>query len=96
MAQLAFGIEHRNDDIQSNPDEVARDGLFWGFSQIRVPSETYRSQRFCRGPVTSNCRQTTLERVDCELAGRLTDHDYYGENETASAKSAIDHPSLSL
>jgi hypothetical protein len=31
MAQLAIGFEHRIDDIQSNPDDVARDGLFWGF-----------------------------------------------------------------
>ena len=31
MAQLAVGLEYRNDDIQSNPDAVARDGLFWGF-----------------------------------------------------------------
>ena len=31
MAQLAIGFEHRIDDIQSNPDEVAAEGLFWGF-----------------------------------------------------------------
>ena len=29
MAKMAIGYEYRNDDIQSNPDAVARDGLFW-------------------------------------------------------------------
>ena len=31
MAQLAIGVEHRNDDIDSRPDNVARDGLLWGY-----------------------------------------------------------------
>ena len=34
MAQLAVGVEHRNDDIDSRPDAVARDGLLWGSLQI--------------------------------------------------------------
>ena len=33
--KAAVGVEYRNDDIQSNPDAVARDGCFGAFSLTR-------------------------------------------------------------
>ena len=85
---MAIGYEYRNDDIQSNPDAVARDGLFWGF---------FSEDKGAFGDVTLNevfgeielplrADMPLLKELTVNLSGRLTDHDYYGENDTASVK----------
>ena len=87
MAQLAVGFEHRNDDIQSNPDAVARDGLFWGFfSDKGAFGDVDISEVFAEVQLPLRADMALLKELTVNLSGRLTDHEYYGENETASVK----------
>ena len=87
MAQLAIGFEHRNDDIQSNPDNVARDGLLWGYFADRgAVGDVDISEVFAEAQFPLIADQPLLKELTVNLAGRLTDHEYYGDNETYSAK----------
>ena len=87
MAQLAVGIEHRNDDIQSNPDAVARDGLFWGFFADKGAfGDVDISEVFAEVQLPLIADKALLKELTVNMSGRLTDHEYYGENETASVK----------
>ncbi|MDB2691278.1 TonB-dependent receptor [Luminiphilus sp.] len=87
MAQLAVGVEYRNDDIQSNPDAVARDGLFWGYFKDRgAVGDVSISELFAEVQLPLIADKPLLKELTANLAGRLTDHEYYGKNETYSAK----------
>ena len=87
MAQLAIGFEHRIDDIQSNPDDVARDGLFWGFfSDKGAFGEVDISEVFAEVQLPLIADKPLLKELTMNLSGRITDHEFYGENETASVK----------
>ncbi len=87
MAQLAVGVEYRNDDIQSNPDAVARDGLFWGFFADKGAfGDVSLTEVFAEVQLPLIADKPMLKELTVNLAGRLTDHEYYGENDTASVK----------
>ena len=87
MAQLAVGFEHRIDDIQSNPDDVARDGLLWGFfSDKGAFGEVDISEMFAEVQLPLKADMALLKELTVNMSGRLTDHEFYGENETASVK----------
>ena len=87
MAQLALGVEYRNDDIQSNPNAVARDGLFWGYFKDRgAEGDVTLQEVFAEVQLPLIADQPLLKELTINLAGRLTDHEYYGQNETYSAK----------
>jgi iron complex outermembrane receptor protein len=87
MAQLAVGVEYRNDDIQSNPDAVARDGLFWGFFADKGAfGDVSLTEVFAEVQLPLIADKPLLKELTVNLAGRLTDHEYYGENDTASVK----------
>jgi iron complex outermembrane recepter protein len=87
MAQLAVGLEYRNDDIQSNPNAVARDGLFWGYFKDRgAQGDVTLKEVFAEVQLPIIADKPLLKELTVNLAGRLTDHEYYGENETYSAK----------
>ena len=87
MAQLAVGLEYRNDDIQSNPDEVARDGLFWGFFADKGAfGDVSIKEAFAEVQLPLRADLPLLKELTVNLAGRLTDHEYYGNNDTASVK----------
>ena len=87
MAKMAIGYEYRNDDIQSNPDAVARDGLFWGFfSDKGAFGDVSLNEIFGEIELPLRADMPLLKELTLNVSGRLTDHDYYGENETASVK----------
>jgi iron complex outermembrane receptor protein len=87
MAKMAIGYEYRNDDIQSNPDAVARDGLFWGFfSDKGAFGDVSLNEVFGEIELPLRADMPLLKELTINLSGRLTDHDYYGENDTASVK----------
>ena len=65
MAQLAIGFEHRIDDIQSNPDEVAAEGLFWGFfSDKGAFGEVDISEVFAELQLPLQVQQAVNQRAD--------------------------------
>ena len=87
MAQLAVGLEYRNDDIQSNPDAVARDGLFWGFFADKGAfGDVSIKEAFAEVQLPLRADLPLLKELTVNLAGRLTDHEFYGNNDTASVK----------
>ena len=87
MAKMAIGYEYRNDDIQSNPDAVARDGLFWGFfSDKGAFGDVSLNEVFGEIELPLRADMPLLKELTLNVSGRLTDHDYYGENDTASVK----------
>ena len=87
MAKMAIGVEHRIDDINSKPDAVARDGLFWGFfSDKGAVGDVSLSELFAEVELPLIADKPLLKSLTLNLAGRLTDHEYYGQNDTASAK----------
>lgn len=84
---LLLGAQLRKDDIDSQPDDIARDGLFFGFfadggaQGDRVTKEVYAETFIPLGTGAPLWREFNVE-----LAGRLTDDEFYGTNETYSAK----------
>jgi len=85
---LLLGAQYREDTLDSRPDAIARDGLFFGFfsdgggSGSRDTKELYGEAFIPLGQGI-----TGLKELNVELAGRLTDDEFYGTNETYSVKA---------
>ena len=85
---LLMGYQFRNDEINSQPNAVASQGLFFGFSSdlgafgSRDVNELYAETFIPLGTGALGFRELNLE-----LAGRLTDDEFYGTNETYSIKA---------
>ncbi len=84
-----IGAEFRRDEIESNPDNIARDGLFFGFFADggavgeRDTQEVYGELEI---PVFANAK--FAKELTVNLSGRYTDDEFYGGNETYSAKAS--------
>ena len=84
---LLVGAQYREDTLDSQPDNIAADGLFFGFfsdggaAGSRTTKELY-SEMF----IPLGLGVTGMKELNVELAGRLTDDEFYGTNETFSAK----------
>ena len=84
---LGLGAEIRFDDISSNPDAVAAEGLFWGFfSDKGAQGDRQVNELFAEIeiPVLANVPLAT--ELNVNLSGRITDDEYYGTNTTESVK----------
>ena len=83
------GIEVRRDWLDSIPNEVARDGLFFGYSSDegaageKTTNELFGEIEF---PLIGN--EKFAEEVTINLSGRVTNDEYYGSDETHAAKVA--------
>ena len=84
---LGLGVEMRIDEIDSIPDAVAAEGLFWGFFADkgavgdRDVKEIFAEIEI---PVLANLPLAT--ELNVNLSGRITDDEYYGTNTTESVK----------
>ncbi len=82
-----FGLEFREDEINSIPDDVARDGLFFGFFSdggavgSKTTQEAYGEIEL---PLFAN--QPGITEMNLNLSGRLTKDEFYGSEGTYSAK----------
>jgi len=82
-----IGFDYRDDEINSVPDAVARDGLFFGFFSdggavgSKVTTEFYGEIEI---PLLAN--QPFAEQLDLNLSARNTDDEFYGNEWTYSAK----------
>lgn len=82
-----IGGEYRNDTLTSIPDFVASNGLFWGFfadSGATGGKDTWEAFGELDIPLLSGVRFAEDLRIN--LAGRITDDEFYGTNETYSIK----------
>ena len=78
------GIEYRVDDIQSIPDNVARDGLFFGFfSDGGAVGDKYTREAFGEVELPLLLATTPLS---INLSARWTDDEFYGGAWTGAAK----------
>ena len=86
-AKLVLGGEYRKDKLNSQPDFVASNGLFFGFfaDQGAVGSkDTYEVFGELDLPLLAGV--PAAESLDLNLSGRATHDEFYGWNETYSIK----------
>jgi iron complex outermembrane receptor protein len=82
-----FGFEWRRDTLDSGTDTVAAQGRAAGFFADRRSTGSVDLMEYYGElaiPLISGRR--FAEDISVELAGRLTDHEFYGSNSTYSAK----------
>lgn len=87
MASAAFGIEYRQDDIDSRPDDVAEDGLFFGFFSdggATGSKDLYEAFGEIEIPVVAN--KPGIYELTTNLSARWTEEQYYGAAWTYSGK----------
>ncbi|MDE0038317.1 MAG: TonB-dependent receptor [Gammaproteobacteria bacterium] len=84
-----FGLEHREDEIKSIPDHVARDGLFWGFFSDggAVGSKTIQ-EAFGEVEMPILAGQIAASELTLNVSARWTKDEYGGSAWTGSGKIA--------
>ena len=84
-AGIVLGAEYRRDEINSQPDIVASNGLFWGFfSDLGAKGSKETKEVFGELDLPLLAGLPLIEELDVKLAGRITDDEYYGTNRTWS------------
>jgi len=86
-AKMVLGAEYRNDTLNSQPDLVASEGLFFGFfadQGAQGSKNIYEVFGEIDLPLMSG--QTLVEDLRVNVSGRLTEDEFYGTNGTYSAK----------
>ena len=87
--EVAFGLgaEVRFDDISSDPDAVAAEGLFWGFfSDKGAQGDRQVNEIFAEIEIPILANMPLATELNLNLSGRITDDEYYGTNTTESVK----------
>lgn len=82
-----FGVEWRKDRINSKPDTVASNGLFFGFfaDEGAVGSKWIR-EAFAELDIPLEADKPWVEELILNMSGRLTDEEIYGTAGTFSLK----------
>ncbi len=84
---FGFGFEVRNDRIDSIPDAVARDGLFFGFfSDGGAVGEKWQNEFFAEVEIPLLAGVQAAEELSLNMSARYTDDEFYGGNWTESFK----------
>jgi iron complex outermembrane receptor protein len=82
-----FGYEWRRDSLDSGTDTVASQGRAAGFfADRRSVGAVSLSEYYGELAIPLVNGRRFMEDISLELAGRLTDHELYGQNSTYSAK----------
>jgi len=82
----SLGAEYRIDDLNSQPDDVARDGLFFGFfSDGGAVGKKVTREIFAELNIPIVADKPFFRQLDTHVSGRLTDDEFYGTNYTYSA-----------
>jgi iron complex outermembrane receptor protein len=82
-----IGIELRRDKINSQPDDIARDGLFFGFFQDGGASGSKDTKEaFAEIEVPLLADVTGFKELTVNVSGRLTKDEFFSSNTTYSAK----------
>ncbi|MFQ6006075.1 MAG: TonB-dependent receptor, partial [Woeseia sp.] len=81
------GFEYRDDEITSIPDEVARDGLFFGFfSDLGAVGEKFTREYYAELEFPLLANVAAAKELDFNISGRHTTDEFYGSDTTYSAK----------
>lgn len=83
-----FGGEWRKDKIATTPNTVASDGLFFGFfsDQGAQGSKAIR-ELYGEISIPLMAAKPFVEELNVDIAGRMTDEEFYGTNYTYSIKA---------
>ncbi len=82
-----FGLEWREDSIDSRPDFVASNGLILNlFSDAGAVGSKWIREAFAEVDVPLVAGETLVEELSVNLSGRLTDEEFYGTAGTFSLK----------
>lgn len=86
-AAAGIGFEYRKDEINSIPDAVARDGLFFGFfSDGGAVGEKTTKEAFGEIELPLLANLPAVEELTVNLSTRWTDDEFYGSAWTESYK----------
>ncbi len=81
------GAEYRDDKIDSTPNFVASNGLFFGFfNDSGAVGSARLIEGFAEVSIPLQADKPWVEQLDLDLAGRVTNHEFYGTNFTYSIK----------
>nr|WP_298925904.1 TonB-dependent receptor [uncultured Erythrobacter sp.] len=81
------GVEYREDKIDSRPDNVASNGLFFGFfSDSGAVGSRALWEAFGEVDVPLIAGEKLVEELTVNFSGRITDDEFYGTNGTYSIK----------
>ena len=84
-----IGFEYRVDDLESIPDEVAREGLFFGFfADGGAVGDKYTKEFFGELEIPVIAGQPAAEELVFNISARFTDDEFYGGAWTHSYKMA--------
>ncbi|MBA4764016.1 MAG: TonB-dependent receptor [Erythrobacter sp.] len=86
-AKAVIGAEYRNDTLNSQPDVVASEGLFFGFfadQGAQGSKNIYEAFGELDLPLMSG--RTLVDDLRVNLSGRVTEDEFYGTNFTYSLK----------
>ncbi|MDX1291981.1 MAG: TonB-dependent receptor, partial [Hyphomonas sp.] len=86
-SSAALGFEYRQDTLDSRPDDVAADGLFFGFFNDEGASgskDLYEAFAEVELPLVAN--KPGIYELTTNLSGRWTEEQYYGAAWTYSGK----------
>ncbi|MEX2962441.1 TonB-dependent receptor [Microbulbifer sp. TYP-18] len=86
---LGLGLEHRNDRIKSLPDDIARDGLFFGFfSDGGATGNKDTSEAYVEIEVPVLAGRFLAEELKTNVSARYTKDELYGGAWTNTTKLA--------
>lgn len=73
------GLEYRTDKIESTPDDIARDGLFFGFfSDGGAQGERWTKEAFAEIDIPLIADQPLFKQWDVNISGRVVEDEFYG------------------
>lgn len=83
-----LGMEYRTDKIESIPDDIARDGLFFGFfSDGGAQGERWTKEAFAEIDIPLIADQPLFKQWDLNVSGRVVEDEFYGLAGTYSVKT---------
>jgi len=85
---VVVGAEWREDSIDSQPDAVAGQGLLFGFfADQGAKGSKWIRELYGEVSMPLIAGETLVEELNLDIAGRLTDEEFYGTNGTYSIKA---------
>jgi len=83
-----FGVEWRQDRIDSQPNFVASNGLFFGFFSDRgAVGKKWIREAFGELDIPLEAGKPWVEELNLNISGRLTDEEFYGTAGTYAIKA---------
>ena len=85
--QAGLGFDYRKDRIESIPDQIAREGLFWGFfSDGGATGDKYTQEAYAEIELPLVAGRKAASELTVNLSGRWTDDEFYGGAPTGAVK----------